>query len=89
MRFEIDAKPAVWWAKRLRFTWDSDAGTLEGPDAARVEQLVRDALLVGAVQGHPAPRWIPVHDPLHDPADMAALIGEHHVLPKELAARYP
>lgn len=88
MKFEIEANPAVWWVKTLRFTWDSEAGTLEGPDAENVKELVREALMVGAVPSRPDRCWIPVHDPLHDPAEMALVVGELHVLPPALASYY-
>ena len=41
MKLELEAGPAVWWVKPLRFTWDSEAGTLEGPDAETVQRLAR------------------------------------------------
>ena len=60
MKLEIEAKPAVWWATSLRFTWDSEAGIVEGPDAERVQVLVRETLMVGAVPVRPDRRWIPL-----------------------------
>jgi hypothetical protein len=89
MKLDIEANPAVWWVTPLRFTWDSEAGTLEGPDAEKVHGMVREALMVGAVPARPDRCWIPIHDPLHDPAEMALVIGELHVLPPALAAHYP
>jgi len=89
MKLEIETRPGVSWVRGLRFTWDSEAGTLEGPDAEAARRLVREALLVGAVQAGADRRWIPVHDPLHNPMEMALVIGELHKLPPALAAYYP
>lgn len=89
MIFEVLAPPIGAGAVELSFRWDSDTGALSGRDAGLVAVLVEAALEDAGVAGHPAPWWIPVSDPLHEPAEMAAVIGESHLLPEPLAAYYP
>lgn len=86
--FHVTARPATIHDQTLVFTWDSDTGAVSGPDADWV--LDRARQLAGKVVGlHPLPMAYTLTDPLHDPEQMAVMIGEYHVLPDELRAFYP
>lgn len=86
--FHVTARPATIHDQTLVFTWDSDTGAVSGPDADWV--LDRARQLAGKVVGlHPLPMAYTLTDPLHDPEQMAVMIGEYHVLPDELKAFYP
>jgi hypothetical protein len=95
MRLKLNLKPVKWFEERLglrplAFTWDSDAGTVEGPDAAFV--LERAANYAGSSCGvmlRVCPESRGVTDPLRIPAEMAILLGGEYELPPELEALYP
>lgn len=75
-------------AYALRFAWDSDTGAVTGPDAETVQAIV-DAYGGHSVPHRQQPGDWPVNDPLHDPMEMAALLGYWWHLPPELEAVYP
>lgn len=71
----------------LSFSWDSDTGTLTGPDADRARRMIERA--EGKVT---LPTWpaIEVPDPLHDPASLALIFaGFGYELPPELEIFLP
>jgi hypothetical protein len=74
-------------ATALEFTWDPEAGTVEGPGAALIHELVAH----GYVKLHPLPRapYKLGPDPLRSWRDMAAIVGSEWLLPTELEERYP
>jgi|GEM_PF-6755889 len=72
----------------LSFSWDSDSGTLTGPDADRARRLIERAeekvTLPGGWPEMDAP------DPLHNPASFALVFaGYGYPLPPELETRLP
>lgn len=72
----------------LSFTWDSRTGTVSGADAERVMMLVKSH--IGGVSPHRMqPENWPINDPLHNPVEMAALLGYWWILPPELERHYP
>lgn len=86
MKHHFECEPAVWHQKRWVFDWDDETGRVTGPDAAEVVAISKG----GAVMSHPCPA---MHDlsaePLKSKVDMAAIIGEQHILPDELRDYYP
>lgn len=72
---------------KLDLLWDGDAGTLSGEGEGWVRELMR----VGSVRCHPGPGHTHTlsPEPLRSRTDMAAMIGQAHRLPAELAADYP
>lgn len=90
MRIDAQLLPRGSADQPLRLVWDSDAGTLQGADATVVDQLVRAyaGKPWGIPSRYPPESWL-VTDPLHDPRDMALLLGSRFTLPPELEALYP
>ncbi len=86
MYLEYNLKPAVWHEKPLEFSWDPEAGELRGRDAARVRDLAANAAKDGEVVTHPYPTTYAIRDPLHSPAEMAAILGQFWLLPSDLLA---
>lgn len=86
--FHVTAQPATIHDQVLVFTWDSDTGAVTGPDAAQVLEWVR-TLRGQYVDATPHGTCWLLADPLHDPADMAVLVGRDHILPPELRSYYP
>jgi hypothetical protein len=68
----------------LVFDWDDETGEITGPSAG----LIHDAFRTGYVDIHPRPAS---HDltSTKNKADLAAIIGNHHVIPADLAEFYP
>lgn len=92
MKLDLDLVPTLppLWPDRqaLQFSWDSESGTVSGRDVDRVLSLVK--LHKGDVAPHRMqPENWPINDPLHDPVEMAALLGYYWVLPPELEQFYP
>lgn len=95
MKFEFDL-PLMWpdWDTQrvpLRFAWDSATGTVSGLDADRVLALVQRYTRYpnSSAPHRMEPECWPITDPLHDPVEMAALLGYYWVLPPELEKFYP
>lgn len=95
MKFDLDL-PLTWpdWDTQrvpLKFSWDSESGTVSGPDAGRVRAMVAEhARYPNSTAPHRMePECWPITDPLHDPVEMAALLGYYWVLPSELEKFYP
>lgn len=86
MTYDFDLAPLSPKGARLTFQWDSEAGTVSGPDADTVRALASDSQIL--IQP-----WPTVHkfsgDPLRSLADMAAIVGFGWQLPAELAEHYP
>ncbi len=95
MNLDLELQPRKFFAdwhsqKPLRFSWDSETGKIRGADADQVRALVKN--YAGKPYGAPhrvLPETWCVVDPLHRPADMAALLGAQWELPPELEAVYP
>jgi hypothetical protein len=72
----------------LAFTWDSDTGHVNGSGASLVLQRVQMAIQHGTrLRG--IAEVVVVADPLHNPAEMALVLGRDYALPPELEALYP
>lgn len=71
----------------VQFTWDSDAGTLTGRDAALIQSLVDEAIHHGDVLTDPYPSVYTLQgSPLHNVIDMAAVLSAYSLdIPKEWA----
>lgn len=82
-------KSAVWHEAPLSFEWDSGTGEVRGTDAERVKRLVAMAVSDGGVESHPFPTRYDIEDPLHRPAEMAAILGMFWELPADLAKHLP
>jgi hypothetical protein len=86
LHFNCDPLTPSVRAEPLVFTWDPDAGTVDGPDAG----LVRWMATWGTVQAHPLPWvWAMSAQPLKNWTDMAAIVGSEWRLPPELREHYP
>lgn len=70
----------------LDFSWDQDAGKLAGRDRQKVQQLVDATVKEGSVTSHPLPTTYAITDPLHDPAQMAAILAQYWLIPADMAA---
>lgn len=71
----------------LVFTWDPEAGTVTGPDAAQVRELAKPGAIL---DGHPRPRTLRLGmDPLKSRRDMAVVVGTNWQVPEELLPSYP
>lgn len=73
----------------LDFKWDDETGELDGRDAARVRELVEGAIAEGWAPIEPGPSSFPITDPLHNLAELAAVLGARHRLPEWLREHYP
>lgn len=70
----------------LVFDWDDEAGTVSGPSAADIMQVVHS----GGVPMHPMPVAHTFSaEPLKSRTDLAAIIGHRHRLPVALKDAYP
>lgn len=58
-----------------RITWDSDAGTLSGDLAEELEKLIDQAIADGVLVSHPMPTSYRITRPLHDAAQLGAIIS--------------
>jgi len=79
----ISASPL---AQPLIFDWDEETGTVSGPSADEIRRIAAGR----GVSRHPIPsshRFGP--EPLKSRTDLAAIVGEFHQLPPELADAYP
>lgn len=73
-------------APPLVFDWDESSGTVSGPSADYIRRIASDRF----VSAHPYPSSHEFSaEPLKSRVDMAAIIGEYHRLPEELAGAYP
>lgn len=73
----------------LRCTWDSDAGTVTGPDAEEVKRFLDSAVKSGFASLYPEPSSCEVSDPYRRPEEFAAVMGYLFHLPPDLQAVYP
>lgn len=92
MKLDLDLHPfapPVWPEDApLKFSWDSETGAVWGRDTDRVRE--RAAFYTGGTTPHRMqPECWPITDPLHDPVEMAALLGATWILPPELEKFYP
>lgn len=71
----------------LVFTWDDEAGTVDGPGAATLLALISGGWV--SFGPHPRAAWTVGPGSLRSRADMAALIGHAWCVPQELVADYP
>ena len=75
--------------RRLDFTWNPETGELGGPDAAAVFDRAREATREGFARIHPDPTSVPISDPLHRPAELAAVLACDFRLPDWLEVLLP
>ena len=68
-----------------RITWDSDAGTLSGDLAEELEKLIDQAIADGVLVSHPMPTSYRITRPLHDAAQLGAIISLRWRTPELLA----
>ena len=68
----------------LVFDWNDETGEITGPSVG----LILGAFRAGHVDIHPRPAG---HDltSTNSKTDLAAIIGDHHVIPAELVGFYP
>ncbi|GAB4396373.1 MAG: hypothetical protein OHK0048_00860 [Rhodoferax sp.] len=86
MLHHFNLTPTVWHAKSWVFSWDDEAGTVSGPDAAIIEEIAS----WGGISAHPYPYAHQFSsEPLKNKTDMAAIIGWEHELPPDLQGFYP
>lgn len=69
--------------------WDSEAGTVTGPDAFEVRARLDSAIEVGSVTIDPIPTGYDISDPYHRPDEFAAVLSTRWLLTTELRALYP
>jgi hypothetical protein len=86
---KLALKSSVWHKPDIAFEWDPDARQVRGADAQLVLEHVLDAVKAGAVTSHPYPTTYPVTNPLSEPREMAAVLGQYWILPEWLAAALP
>jgi hypothetical protein len=86
---KLALKSSVWHQADLNFEWDPEARKVQGPDAQRVLELVLDAVKAGEVTSHPYPTTYRISNPLADPKDMAAVLGQFWILPGWLLEALP
>lgn len=89
MKHSYSLAPAVIYQSILSFEWDRETGELSGKDSDTVAILVADAKAAGFVSVHPLPACIDIADPLTDPQQMAAVLGQFWHLPEDLQSVYP
>ncbi|MDR1461888.1 MAG: hypothetical protein LBI68_01940 [Azoarcus sp.] len=87
MIHHFNCPPQEWNKNRdgaLIFDWDDETGEVTGPSAGEILGIFGE----GHVHIHPYPAG---HDltSLKSKADLAAIVGDSHTLPPELAAFYP
>lgn len=93
MKISATLLPVPYFASRfgvepLRLVWDSEAGTVTGPDRERVMALIPGSGPF-TVSLRVSPESAVISDPLRDPLEMAILLGTRWDLPPELEALYP
>lgn len=86
---KLNLKSMVWHKPDLELEWDPATGGLRGRDAPSVRALIGMAMQAGEVVTHPMPTSYDIHDPLHEPRDMALVLGQYWELPPDLAAALP
>ncbi len=78
--------PLIGSGEGLHIIWDSDKGTVTGPNAPHVMSYLAYALEEGGVISHPYPTGYNISDPLHNMVEMAALLSSMRLLiPLEFA----
>lgn len=82
-------EPMTVHERPLVFAWNRGAGTFEGPAGAYVGELADQCARLGMVTSHPYPTAYPCTDPRHNPAHLAAILGQYWRLPDELAEHLP
>jgi hypothetical protein len=68
----------------LVFDWDDETGEVTGPSAEEILKKFKD----GEVDAHPLP-WSVSISSTKSRTDIAAVVGDNHVLPPELEDYYP
>ena len=86
---KLALKSSVWHKPDIEFEWDPDARAVRGRDASIVLDLALDAVRAGEVVSHPFPTAYVTHNPLKNPSEMAAVLGQYWVLPADLVALLP
>ena len=71
--------PTISTGRGLHIQWDSNAGTVTGRDADRVLSHIAYAIKEGGVTTHPYPTGYSISDPLHNMAEMAAVLSSMFV----------
>ncbi len=69
-----------------RVIWDDEAGTLSGDRAELLHRYIKAAIADGHVIGAPMPTSYDITDPLHDAAQLGAVIGTAWMIPPLLVA---
>lgn len=77
---EFNLPPAGKAGDPLVFGWDDETGLLSGPGAEEVRQMADYAKKDGYVVGAPHPTTYDINDPLHRPAELAAVLSQYWVL---------
>lgn len=86
---KLALKSSVWHQPDISFEWDPEARKVQGQDSQRVLELILDAVKAGEVTSHPYPTTYRISNPLGEPAEMAAVLGQYWVLPEWLVAALP
>lgn len=86
---KLKLKSSVWHKPDIEFEWDPDARAVRGRDASIVLDLALDAVKAGEVVSHPFPTAYVIQNPLKNPSEMAAVLGQYWALPADLVALLP
>lgn len=73
----------------LHFSWDPDTGEVGGEGAEQVRNLCLAAVKDGYVVSHPYPMEYSIQAPLHQPSEMAVVLGQYWKLEADLLIAHP
>lgn len=82
-------KSAVWHKPDIAFEWNPKTRSVRGKDANIVLDMALAAKQQGSIVSHPHPTSYETTDPLRNPAEMAAVLGQYWQLSDDLAATLP
>lgn len=82
-------KSAVWHKPDIEFEWDPETRSVRGRDANMVIDVALVAKRQGDVVSHPYPTVYETRDPLRNPGEMAAVLGQYWQLTPDLSSELP